>query len=309
MKFEAYSGSHEDQRESGLSKVLNAPEEEGEKIHAYFKELFDTQQQAHFEANKTLEEERVIEEINQRMNNLVGEYGGQPLQITSDHIHIIDFDKLKPNEKAFFEKIMKGSAQYISSRQVILMKKGMPIDSFAKHILHEVIHFNSFQSYNFNGENKLSSRRHGLRMTKKGGDEEFFLHYDEAITEELVIRFRERYFKDIPELAEGVVKRDEWIKRLKPESEHLGEDVAWVDDSEKEPTFYRNSYPEYRKRFNRLLSEILKRNPDHFSYKEEVFKLFAQSYFTGNVLEVARIIESTFGEGSFRKLAEETKKK
>ena len=57
------------------------------------------------------------------------------------------------------------------------------------------------------------------------------------------------------------------------------------------------------KRFNLLLEEICKKNPE-FSSTDQVFDIFAKAVMTGKLLKVARLIEKTFGMGSFREIGE-----
>jgi hypothetical protein len=60
--------------------------------------------------------------------------------------------------------------------------------------------------------------------------------------------------------------------------------------------------------FNDIINKIQQKFPEQFSTQEQVFDVFASAYFSGRLLPVARLIEKTFGSGSFRKIGEETKK-
>jgi hypothetical protein len=50
------------------------------------------------------------------------------------------------------------------------------------------------------------------------------------------------------------------------------------------------------------VKETYERNPGHFTSTEEVFKVFAEAVLSGRLLELARLIDQTFGKGAFRKL-------
>ena len=57
---------------------------------------------------------------------------------------------------------------------------------------------------------------------------------------------------------------------------------------------------------NTLIGEIYVKNSESFSSEEDVFKMFAEAVMTGRLLKVARIIEKTFGKGSFRQFGIDT---
>ena len=63
-------------------------------------------------------------------------------------------------------------------------------------------------------------------------------------------------------------------------------------------------YNPQRLMLDKLMSDILKKNEGKFSNSREVALLFIKASFEGRVLPLARVIESTFGEGSFRRLGE-----
>jgi len=51
-----------------------------------------------------------------------------------------------------------------------------------------------------------------------------------------------------------------------------------------------------------VISEIYQRNKGEFGSEEEIFKTFAKAVLTGRLMELARLIDNTYGKGSFRKL-------
>jgi len=134
-----------------------------------------------------------------------------------------------------------------------------------------------------------------------------FSKYNEAITESLKTRFETENFGNIPSLEEKFREKNEWIASLAAEGSDTADDAEWLEHVGENVIFHYNSYPDERQDFNNILRMIAHKNPDRFTSQEEVFDLFARAYFTGHVLEVARLIESTLGKGSFRKIGEETK--
>jgi hypothetical protein len=61
-----------------------------------------------------------------------------------------------------------------------------------------------------------------------------------------------------------------------------------------------HSYNDDRIIFHQLLNQLFVKNKDTFDSEEQIFNLFAKATLTGKLLPVARLIEKTFGKGSFR---------
>lgn len=59
---------------------------------------------------------------------------------------------------------------------------------------------------------------------------------------------------------------------------------------------------------NSLIDDLYNKNAGSFASREEVFNLFARAVMTGRLLSVARLLEKTYGKGSFRELGEKTQK-
>ena len=56
------------------------------------------------------------------------------------------------------------------------------------------------------------------------------------------------------------------------------------------------------KKIDEIVKRIYDENKDDFESEDDVFNLFAKAVMNGGLLEVARLIEKTYGKGSFRKL-------
>ena len=54
---------------------------------------------------------------------------------------------------------------------------------------------------------------------------------------------------------------------------------------------------------------LYEENKDKFDSYEDLFKLFSAAMFKGDLLPIARLIEDTFGKGTFRKIGESSKSK
>ncbi len=286
-------------KDSGISEVVGVDESERKRVLLLYKEKKDnpsrliirnekTAEETVIEKEKTEEDERIIKGINTLMTSFVRKYGGTPISVESTNIHFVDHEKLTESE---FKRLLgdRGRAQYVQEDQSVFVYENFGSDVSRKaHILaHEILHFNAFQSLVKHGDS-FEIRRAGLETrpanpNHNDGDEEnkntsflrFFVDFNEAITEELTVRFRNEYFSKI-----GIF----------PPNREGGE---WV------------IYKKEREKLNELIDDIYDKNRSHFGAREEVFELFASAAMSGKYLPLARIVEKTYGKGVFRKLAKE----
>jgi hypothetical protein len=317
-------------KESPIGRVPNTSPEEEKLILESFKASLENQPFYKVEKEKTPEEKETIQKIIDFVPDFVEKYGGTPLKITPEIIHIIDESKLTAEQKQKLQAVGGGEegggevfAWHDLEKWEIVIR---PIESKlrnAEHFVHELMHMQSFKSLNlersdnptkqtFKREGKsLTTRRAGFGIFDKTNEKRYFLDIDEAIIEELTIRFDKEYFKYIPSLQEELRAREEARAILIEDNPELAADTVSVittqlENNDREIKFYRYSYIEERKRLKTLIKEIYEKNEDQFPSEEEVFGVFVKTVFTGRLLEVARLIEKTFGKGSFRKLGEET---
>ncbi len=76
---------------------------------------------------------------------------------------------------------------------------------------------------------------------------------------------------------------------------------------EKDKVVLSERYRE-REKLNKIMQEILEKSKGKFKDKKEIFDEFTKAHFSGNLLPLARIVESALGKGSFRKMAEDSKR-
>lgn len=219
-------------------------------------------------------------------------------------MHIIDETKI--SDKKFLEEFSDAAGVYSLTNQFIaifyqktIQKKGLLY--FAQAITHEILHFNSFSSLN-KAKEKETVRKMGLEITS---DKRYFNKLYEALIEELSKRFEKLYFKDILILKKYLEEKD---NENDPDLAYkVFQTVKLPDDSYKTTTAkIPYAYKKYRLRLDEIIEGIQKKFPDKFNLKEDVFKVFVKACFSGNSVEIARLIEGTYGKGSFRKIAEET---
>jgi len=301
-------------RESGLSKVIARNPEEEKNITAFFKRTMENQTSLPFEREKTESQTGVIEEILKYLPEFIKQYRGVPVMFSADNVHVIDPEKMSAEEKEKFKYMLRGAGTYDANDQK-LISQYQPGDEkknlkFAYSILHEIMHLESFQSYQQIKSHAITDRRLGISMVSYKDGKSYFLDINEAVTEELSKRFAEKYFGKMEVLQPELDKKDSWKRHLKPHAKHRGENLRYVEDVEgKSPTFFYHTYKDEREQLNELIADLYEKHKGRFESPEKVFDLFARACMTGKVLELARLIEDTYGKGAFRDLAEKTKQK
>jgi hypothetical protein len=291
-----------------------------------------------YENDHTEEFDKILGEINSYMLEFFTSYGIVAVPILPSHVHIFDRQKLSP--KLF--DLLKVDGKYQDGRYLsggimhILILEEYDENlklNFYRTLAHEMIHANSFQSFqkskfdstkvNFSFTVRdeagnipevinLEQRRTGFAIIYDL-NKRYFRNFNEAITEELNIRFDKKYLHKIPELEEQIKKREE-ARQQDPES---GEEIsaahisrtrhiegnATIDITTSQRNF--SAYPNERKDLNVLIDLLYEANQNDFESREDIFKLFVKAAFEGKLLAVARLIEKTFGKGSFREFGEE----
>lgn len=280
------------------------PKKEKEILSREKTELFDKQAWYLGEKEKTPENLEVINGVLENLSQFIKKYGGIMPPITSDHVHILDYNSMGPQQK---ECLGEYEGRYIPAKQsVIAVINKEQVDNnltLARVIGHELIHFAGFQSITANLKKRsLSFRVGGVNTLVGKGDEKeyYFTYLNEAITEELTEKFEKKYFSLIPGLSEDTKIRNREKEKIK------GGDNRTAADTTKSK-LEGNEYLKGRKKLKEIIKEIQLKNPRQFDSEEDVFNVFAEAYFTGKRLMLAKLIEKTYGEGSFRKLGEETK--
>lgn len=61
-----------------------------------------------------------------------------------------------------------------------------------------------------------------------------------------------------------------------------------------------------KREFLKLVDDIYNKNKDKFNSPKDVLLLFVKAAFTGRITEIGKLVESSFGKGSFRELGEKT---
>jgi len=261
------------------------------------------------EYQKTEKEKTVIGRINELTSQLMEELGVNPCNISEENIHIIPAD--------LSSEIIGGSRGMTFHLEQKIFLNGDKLREnfleFCNILLHEMLHYKGCVSVNIRkkekGDYQITLRRGGniihSQFRKPSGETVYlmrFLGLEEAIVSEAEKRLLKRIL-DFPELEEEKkwmtsTKAQEIRKSLAEKYRISEDDIYWV--SEDGSDLKAHSYPSAREVLEYLCEQIKEQFPERFESSDEVFNVFLKSHFTGNLLDIARLVEGTFGRGSFR---------
>ncbi len=322
-------------RESGIINIVNVCDEDKKDVLDYFKKKFETDlselRDVFIEKPEELKD--IIFHINNYLQEFLGKYSTNLINISEKNINIVNKEKITDIERQKIEK-EESSGAFIPEVQSIFMYKDYCEGDkllFLQTMVHEMIHMNSFQSLQKTNEDDmgvclidkesneklfLRTRRVGLEIISSDRNA-FFADLNEAITTELTIRFDKEYFSQIDAIKEidEYKKREDTIKgmlekqKMKPED---AKEVAYWTTT-KEGDRYKSvlkdySYRKERKKLWKVINNIYEKNKDNFNNEEEVFSLFARAAINGDLLPLARVVRKTYGMEVFKDIREEYKK-
>jgi hypothetical protein len=218
-------------------------------------------------------------------------------------------DKIK-----FYEENYRGTSAFYEQNDQDITVFGWTIKSplhFADVVVHELVHFLAFNTVQVaeGYENNFASHRTGLSVQQKTiptqKNKLYFHDIDEAVTEELVKRF-------YPQLQDISLLENEYKNVMRAREKYSNPDVSSVRIKEieieqvplLEITMKDFAYLETRKKFNNLIRTIYEKRKNDFSSEEDIFKIFARAAMTGEVKDLATLVESTLGTGTFKKIAQ-----
>lgn len=282
-----------------------------------FAELLSDQEHQAFEREPTSAEHEVIAGILDAIPEFVRSYGGRPVEKLSEAtLHFVDEARIPEDQT----KSMLGDAAgfYDVRRQrLVVLPDNTSLLTTAQRIVHEVLHMESFLSFtakpepSADGEEDkilLHARRLGLSVFDDANAKRFFRDIDEAVIEDLAARFDAHYLTRMPALASEIERRERFREGIPREQR---KDIASVrsvqlTDGQWQTTAETWRYGSERRKLRNIIAAIYAAHKDKCDSEETVFSRFATGIFTGKLLDIARLVEQTFGKGAFRKLGEET---
>jgi hypothetical protein len=265
------------------------------------------------EANfpKSPEQISILNFINEETNKLMVELGIEPFDVPPENFYILPDTNLK-------ELTDSKTGAYEDESQAVGLTYHLrsSLFRFAYVSYHEMLHFKARQvSEVYKNENKVKNQtyRHGVRAystSKKDAEGNWHAHF--VGLDEAIVGRQEKLFLscllDLPELAEEKVRQNteeyKLARRKIAEEEKLPEDeINWIDPLDNKK-WNGCGYYYLRRVLEYVCEEIAKEFSDMYEDKEAVFREFLKANFNGNLLTIGRLIEKTFGEGSFRDLGD-----
>ena len=253
----------------------------------------------------------LIDFVNEETSRLMQEAGIEPYDVPPENFHIV------PPE--LYKEIANGEGTAIAfiTKQGIFFNgyhvNNNPVN-FGAIALHELLHLKAHLSMEVQEEGDEVTEtpyREGLEVKAlqshryHGKEHRHFDGLHEAIVAETEKQLLGKLL-DHPEL----VKEKEWLNsdeakemkmKLAKKKEISEDNILWVGKEGKND-WEIVSYPQQRNVLNYVCTEIQKHFPDQYQSADDVYKVFLNAHFTGRLLPIGRLVEKTFGEGSFRLL-------
>ena len=277
------------------------------------------------EMKKTPEEMQALSLINQEINNLRSKYDLPIFEMNTDDILCIKSSGWKKVTEEFNVSEFTGGFWNKEVQKIFLaeesitvpMKSGLEksLTAFSHTVFHESIHrasHNAVSLHQYEDIFQLGYYRIGLDLLSKKpeqGNKRFFEFLNEGITEELTKNFVESMRNNplfLDETKETQALFSEAEKKGFPPEEFVVLKAGTFDD-DGSLFFSGNMFTYLESRgFLKTITEILfEKNKEKFKDQEEVFVVFEKAAFTrSGILSLGKLIDGTFGVGTFRKIAE-----
>jgi len=263
------------------------------------------------EREKTPEELGVINIANEKTNELRRKFDLTDINIPQKNIYIIPNDAPWPKkmEDTFSYHIPMGQCIVIREPRSVLARNSRTV--FAARVLHEMIHFKSYNSLKQTKNSSFDSYRGGLKTFKREeSGESYFGNLSEAVVEELTLRIinelrKHPLFKRELDLTDKLKEKLSDIKTDGGESLICGEELHInFDEEDRKLCLEYKELVRERRILNKLIDKIFEKNTNKFKNKDEVFDLFVKAVMTGNIIPLEQLIDETFGKKTFERIAE-----
>lgn len=256
------------------------------------------------EREKTPEEVKVIALANDATNRLLERRGLTPFTVPAKNIHVVKGNVQFTDQ--FVEEA--GDAFYRMTTENICIST-LPLMPFAHRVVHELRHMKGYNVLQVievagsNGRHFISEiYRAGLISRGRNRKREAFRALEEAIVEEDTARLLKEVFAD-PLFLKDRQQTAHLLSRYFTKGKTNTNGIYYAYEDGSEIRCYSPAYIEERKSLKMLLEKIVGKNRRRFASTDEVFEIFARASMQGNMLPVARLMESTFGKGSFSRLS------
>lgn len=267
-----------------LDKVVGVPKEHIKKQQTKLEDLLIHQFEEvgnkkieNYELEKTTRDIQLIQFAGNAVDDYLQKYNrDKKVDVSLDNIHILKEGSV---EKITSGRIAGGMHSVVNGN-VLVEKQAYDIN-FSLKVFHEIVHLKSFTAMQVTqgGKGKLIPYRLGFSAISRDGNKIYF----EDVNEAIVGLLTEKFFKDYIEKSD----------LFKDELQRMKENNIPIDLSRQREIKQGVEY----------INNIYELNKDKYS-SEEITDIFIDAGINGNLFKVARLIEDTFGKGSFRALGE-----
>jgi len=280
-------------RESGVSRIHGASPEQEQELSSQFSQETREPRLPLTELQKSPELKAFTERLIADVDDYIRSFGCTPVAISADNISFNDYSMMSDEYAEQIKRYQQRAGEHHPLSSVVSVHED-PITAsrlrLAGIIVHELFHLHSYKALLQRPEGTTTPHRFGFRVY--GRDKKILFHYtDEALVAELTRRFFERYFPSNPFLT------DELKGTQSSPDPFLGD---YKTTQEKE--VLRHSYDNLRADLNSLITALWEEHQDQFAAKEDVFALFVKALFNGDIAPVSQLINSTYGQKSFKTL-------
>jgi len=264
----------------GIKDILNIPDdvarEEAESVISDTLENEGGKFIDGLELEKTEKDKEMIELASQKVDEYMRQYGRENVpKIPLNNIHLLKEGGTEEHTKG---DLNRGGAN--SALNSVIIDHDTSNLHLAQTLFHELYHQKSYKALQItkSDEQKFASYHTGFNIVSRNGENIYFKDIDEALTS----LAEQKFFEEI-------LMNDEQFRA----------EIEGMSEEEKAGLFTRN---DEREKLNSLVDKLLEANQNEFGSRDEILKMFFEAQATGRLLKIARLIEKTFGKGSFREI-------
>jgi len=237
-----------------------------------------------FEIEKTEKDVSLIQFVELAIDEMLRYYGRtKRIGIPLANIHILKMDGTKDFTKG---RLIDGA--HSSSQQSILVDRKPSDIQFSVSLFHELLHVKCFTAFQVIADDKsnetgtkVSSYRQGMSVVSRDGKTIYLKSVEEAVIAYLTADFYKSITKE---------------PLFKNEMDAVNNGSIAID------TGRQNELSQ----LHAAVSVIYERNKHLFPDSDAVLRLFIDSQVNGNLLELGKLIENTFGPGTLKKIDPES---
>ncbi len=247
----------------------------------------------------------IIQYANEYTNTLLLQHSIEPYDIPAQNIHA-----LKPVDFAKIENAFSAFAHPLSHMIVISANNRLSKTQAALTLIHEMLHLKGYKAIQIEDTEKkdpeLTNYRTGVAMESSQSADSFHEHFiglNEAIVSTLETRALAStlhypgYEKDKASFDDPDTQK--YLSLLKTKGMRI-DDISNAKKDGEKWIISRTGYPRHREVLDFIAEKIFEDNTDIYENTEDVYRLFFDAHFSGKLLTIARLVEHSFGEGSFR---------